>query len=162
MDRIRTRQFHKAWLFVTAVVIGSFGPVFALATRSSTAGPSEWALNLLNGPGGDAESFAGGTTQFLTALTGGFLFGWGVTILCLRSWVFDAAPEGVRRTVVAGVCSWFVLDSIGSIASDNSWNVLFNIAVLATAVGPLWRSAQTPPTAPTSTGAHPDSESLTT
>jgi hypothetical protein len=143
MYRLRTEEFHKVWLIVTAVVVGGFGPVFTLATRRSTAGPSEWTLNLLNGPGGDVESFANGTTQFLTALTGGFLFGWGVTILCLRAWAFDATPEGVRRSVVVGLCCWFVLDSIGSIASGTSWNALFNVVVLATAVGPLWLPART-------------------
>ncbi|MGB2934367.1 MAG: hypothetical protein WBB91_03745 [Nostocoides sp.] len=136
-----THRFHKGWLIVTAVVIGSFGPVFSLATRASTSGPARWTLELLNGPGGDAESFAG-TTQFLTALTGGFLFGWGVMVLGLRAWVYDAAPDGVRRSVVAGLLSWFVLDSAGSIASGNPWNAFFNVIVLLVAVGPMWRPAR--------------------
>ncbi len=142
--RVRTQEFQKTWLIITAVVVGSFGPVFSLATQQSTAGPSEWTLNLLNGPGGDTETFADGTTQFLTALTGGFLFGWGITILCLRAWVFDAAPDGVRRSIVTGLMAWFTLDSIGSVTSGNPWNALFNILVLTSAIGPLWFHTQEP------------------
>ena len=62
-------------------------------------------------------------------------------IWCLSTWVYDAAPEAVRRTVLAGVLAWFVLDSAGSIASGNASNAVFNIAVLLLAVGPLWRPA---------------------
>jgi hypothetical protein len=136
-----TQRFHKAWLIVTAIVVFSFAPVFSLATRSSTSGPARWTLDLLNGPGGKAASYDG-TMHFLTALTGGFLLGWGITVLCLRAFAYDAAPEGVRRSVVAGILAWFVLDSTGSIASGNAWNAFFNVLVLLLAVGPLWRPAR--------------------
>ena len=56
--------------------------------------------------------------------------------------VYDAAPEGVRRTVLASVIAWFCLDSAGSIASGNASNALFNVVVLLVAVGPLWRPAR--------------------
>ena len=72
MVSVRTEKFHRSWLIVTALVVGSFGPIFSIATRESTSGIARWTLNLLNGPGGDAENFAAGTTRFLTALTGGF------------------------------------------------------------------------------------------
>lgn len=143
-SRFDMAGFHRTWLLVTAVVVGSFGPVFSLAVGESTSGPARWTLDLLNGPGGDSESFVAGTTQFLTALTGGFLLGWGVMILCLRAWVYDLAPEPVRRAVVAGLLAWFVLDSAGSIASGNPWNAAFNVVVLLVAVGPLWRPAREP------------------
>lgn len=134
-------NLHRHWLLVTALVIGSFGPVFTLATRTATAGPAQWTLELLNGPGGDTESFAGGTTQFVSAITGGFLLGWGVMVLGLWAWVYDAAPEGVRRAVLAGLLAWFVLDSTGSIMSGTPWNAAWNVPVLLLAVGPLWRPA---------------------
>jgi hypothetical protein len=132
---------HRNWLIVTAIVIGSFAPVFALATRVSTSGPARWTLDLLNGPGGTRQSYEPATARFLTALTGGFLLGWGVMVLALRQWVYDAAPEGVRKSVVAGLCAWFLLDSTGSFASGNPWNVFYNVIVLLLAVGPMWRPA---------------------
>lgn len=87
------------------------------------------------------QSFDAPTTRFLSALTGGFLFGWGVMIWCLRVWVYDLAPEGVRRSVLVGLLAWFLLDSVGSIASGTPSNAFFNVLVLLLAVGPLWRRA---------------------
>ena len=132
---------HKFWLKITAVVIGSFGPIFFLGTMNATREPARLTLDILSWPPDGGTTYGSPDTRFLSALTGGFLLGWGVTIWCLSTWVYDLAPEPVRRTVLGGVLSWFVLDSAGSIASGNASNALFNIPVLLLAVGPLWRSA---------------------
>jgi hypothetical protein len=132
------QQTHKRWLKVTAVVIGSFGPVFSLGTMAATAEPARWTLDLLHWPIDGATTYAHADTRFLSALTGGFLFGWGVMVWCLSQWVYDLAPEAVRRAVLAGLCAWFVLDSAGSIAAGVPSNAAFNVLVLAIAAGPLW------------------------
>lgn len=137
-----TQTFHKFWLKITAIVIGSFAPVFFLGTMLATSEPARFTLDLLGLPLDGVQNYNEPTTRFLSALTGGFLLGWGVMVWCLSAWVYDKAPEQVRRTVVAGVLSWFVLDSSGSIASGNASNAVFNIAVLLLAVGPLWRPAK--------------------
>lgn len=137
-----SHSFHKFWLKVTAIVVGSFGPVFFLGTMAETLEPARWTLDLLSWPLDGATTYAHPDTRFLSALTGGFLFGWGVMIWCLSVWVYDAAPEGVRRCVLVGVLAWFCLDSAGSISSGNTSNALFNVAVLLIAVGPLWRPAR--------------------
>lgn len=137
-----TPTVHKNWLIVTAIVIGIFGPVFALGTTLATSGPAQFTLDVLAWPIDGTQNYDAATTRFLSALTGGFLLGWGVTVLCLRQWVFDAAPEGVRRAVLVGLIGWFVLDSAGSIASGNPINAFFNVVVLAVASGPLWIPAR--------------------
>lgn len=134
----RSRAFHRQWLLVTAIVVGAFGPVFTLGTMADTAEPARWTLQILSGPGHPTRAWTSDTLRFLSALTGGFLVGWGVTIAGLRAWVYDQAPEGVRRTVVAGLLAWFVLDSTGSVASGTPWNAAFNVLVLLLAAGPLW------------------------
>ncbi len=138
-----SRQTHKFWLKITAIVVGSFGPVFFLGTMIQTAEPARLTLDILSWPIDGATTYDSPDTRFLSALTGGFLFGWGVMIWCLSSWVYDAAPEAVRRTVLAGILSWFFLDSAGSIASGNVSNAYFNVIVLLVAVGPLWLPAKT-------------------
>lgn len=133
-----SHQFHKFWLKITAFVVGSFGPVFFLGTMKATAEPARLTLDLLSWPIDDATTFASADTRFLSALTGGFLTGWGVMIWLLSTWVYDKAPEAVRKTVLIGVLCWFFVDSAGSVASGNPSNVLFNVLVLLIAVGPLW------------------------
>jgi biotin transporter BioY len=137
-----TRSFHKFWLKITAIVVASFGPVFFLGTMPATSEPARWTLDMLSWPLDGATTFSDPDARFLSALTGGFLFGWGVMIWCLSTWVHDTAPEGVRRSVLVGLLAWFVLDSAGSVASGNASNVLFNVLVLLVAVGPLWRPAR--------------------
>jgi hypothetical protein len=137
-----THQFHKFYLQVTAFVVGSFGPIFFLGTMISTSEPARFTLDFLSLPIDHAQNYEAPTTRFLSALTGGFLLGWGTTIWCLGKWVYDLAPEGVRKSVVVGMLSWFCLDSAGSIASGNPSNVFFNLIVLLVGVGPLWRKVQ--------------------
>ncbi|MFK7804555.1 MAG: hypothetical protein AB8G95_23165 [Anaerolineae bacterium] len=139
---LMTHSFHKFWLKVAAIVIGSFGPIFFLGTMEPTSELARLTLDILSWPLDGVQSYADPTTRFLSALTGGFLFGWGVMVWCLQAWVYDAAPEGVRRSLLVGVLSWFVLDSAGSIASGNTWNAFFNIIVLIIIIGPLWRPAK--------------------
>ncbi len=137
-----SRALHKRWIKITAVVVGSFGPVFFLGAMVPTLEPARLTLDLLSWPVDGATTWASPDTRFLSALTGGFLTGWGVTLWCLSGAVYDAAPEAVRRAVLAGVLAWFCLDSAGSFASGNASNVAFNVAVLMLAVGPLWRPAR--------------------
>lgn len=136
-----TRTFHKSYLKVTAFVIGSFGPVFFLGTMLVTSEPARWTLDFLSLPIDGIQNYDAPTTRFLSALTGGFLFGWGVCVWFLQKWVYDKAPEEVRKSVLAGILAWFFLDSLGSIASGNPTNAFFNLVVLFIAVGPLWKSA---------------------
>jgi len=137
-----TEQFHKFYLKITAITVGSFGPVFFLGSMPETSEPARWTLDLLSLPVDSIQNYDASTTRFLSALTGGFLFGWGVCIWFLRKWVYDKAPNEVRKAVLAGLIAWFLLDSAGSAASGNTSNVFINIIVLIIATGPLWKSAQ--------------------
>lgn len=141
-NTIMSHKFHKFWLKITAIVVGSFGPVFFLGTMLATSEPARWTLDLLSWPLDGLQTYTSPDTRFLSALTGGFLLGWGIMIWCLSAWVYDVAPEAVRRAVLIGLLAWFVLDSAGSIASGTSSNVLFNVLVLLLAVGPLWLPAK--------------------
>jgi len=138
----RTQKFHRNYLKVTAFVVGSFGPIFFLGTMLETSEPARWTLDLLSFPLDGHQVYTEPTTRFLSALTGGFLLGWGVMIWCLSSWVYDKAPEMVRKSVLIGILCWFLLDSSGSVALGNASNVLFNVFVLLLGVGPLWFAAK--------------------
>jgi hypothetical protein len=134
-----THAFHKFWLKITAIVIGSFGPIFFFGSMLPTSRAAQFTLDLLSWPIDGVQNYAEPTTRFLSALTGGFLFGWGVLVWCLSVWVYDLAPEQVRKSVLIGLLAWFVLDSLGSITSGNTSNAFVNIIVLLTAAGPLWK-----------------------
>jgi hypothetical protein len=137
-----TLALHKTWLRVAAIVVASFAPVFFLGAIEATSEPARLTLDILSWPLDGATTYGSPDTRFLSALTGGFLLGWGVTIWSLAQYVYDLAPEGVRKSVLFGLLAWFVLDSTGSVLSGNPSNALFNVLVLLLAVGPLWTPAR--------------------
>ncbi len=139
---MRSQKTHKFWLQISALVVWSFGPVFFLGTMESTLEPARLTLDLLSWPVDGATTYDSPDVRFLSALTGGFLLGWGILILGLRKWVYDLAPEGVRKSILIGFLFWFVLDSTGSITSGNPSNALFNVLILLVAVGPMWLPAK--------------------
>ena len=47
---MRKQAFHKFWLKITAIVVGSFGPVFFLGTMAQTLEPARFTLDLLSWP----------------------------------------------------------------------------------------------------------------
>lgn len=108
----------------------------------ATSEPARFTLDLMSWPLDGATTFDQADTHFLSALTGGFLMGWGVLIWMLSGKAYDLAPESIRRAVVGGLLAWYILDCSGSIASGNASNVFFNTLILIAGVGPLWRSAQ--------------------
>lgn len=141
MINLTSPRFHKFWLKFAAVLLGIFGPVFFFGTMESTAEPARWVLDLLSWPIDGQQVYSDPTLRFVSALTGGFLLGWSVFIWCLSGAAYDVAPEAIRRAVVVGFLSWFLLDSAGSIASGNTSNAFFNVLVLLILVGPMWRPA---------------------
>ena len=137
-----SQTLHRFWMKITAIIVGSFGPVFFLGAMAPTSAPARLTLDLLGWRLDHPSNFDAVNTRFLSAVTGGFLLGWGVMIWCLSSWVYPLAPNPVRRTVLASLLAWFCLDSAGSIASGNPSNAAFNVVVLLLAVGPMWRPAK--------------------
>lgn len=137
-----SHDFHKFWLKISAIVIASFGPVAFLATMPEYSEVARFSLDVLVWPVDGQQTYKGPTMHFVSALLGGFLFGWGVMIWCLSVWVYDAEPEGVRKSLLVGALAWFFLDSAGSIASGAWQNAVWNILVLLMIVGPMWRPAK--------------------
>ena len=137
---------HKKYLKVSAVVIGSFAPLFTLGASGSEllAEPIRLTFDLLSLSYGE-HSFLAPTTRFCSALTGGFLAGFGATVWALSGAAFDSNPEAIRKAVVTGASFWVILDSIGSTLAGYPSNVVFNALVYAAVVGPLWWPAPDAP-----------------
>ena len=142
-----TYALQKNWLVVTGCVVASFAPVMFLGSMQGATAPVQFTLDVVALPFDGLPVYGAPASRLLAAIMGGLLLGWAALIWGLRAWVFDLAPEGVRRSVVLSFVAWFVLDGAGSIASGHASNVLFNVPLLAAGIGPLWRPVQTPRTA---------------
>lgn len=99
-----------------------------------------WLTDLLFWPLDQAETAQDPAARLFIAISGGVIFGWGLTVLGLSGGVADAAPEALRRTVMRGYSGWFILDSAGSVWVGAWLNVLPNAAYLALLMWPLIRA----------------------
>jgi hypothetical protein len=137
---LRTHEVYKSWLKFTAFIVGSFGPVFFLAAAGFER-PTQLTLDIISWPL-NGEPLLTESALVLSAVSGGFLVGWGLMIYFLSIWIYDKAPDLVRKTVLISLLGWYVLDSSGSILSGNEWNALFNSILLLLAIGPMWVPAR--------------------
>jgi hypothetical protein len=62
----------------------------------------------------------------------------------LQAWVYEYAPDAVRRSVLLSLVAWFLIDTLGSVLSGIPLNAVFNTFLLFLGVGPLWRPALEP------------------
>lgn len=136
---VRSWEFHKFYLGVTAFVLMALGPLFTLGSAESTSDPIRTVLSML---ASKPMSYAELTTRFISALAGGLLFCWAATIWCLRCWVYDAAPNAIRRCVRNGAIVSCAFDSAGCALAGVYANIPCNLLFLFLAVGPLWFPAE--------------------
>jgi len=130
---------HKIWLKITAISIITYAILFFLGTLKQTNRIIEVVLDISSYPIDGLQNYNENSTIFLSALLGGILFGWGILIWFLSSKLYDLAPEQTRKIVLISLLSWFIIDSLGSVFSGNSSNVIANIFLLLILVGPLWK-----------------------
>ena len=133
--------FHKIWMKIAGITLGLFGLLGFFGTMPATSEPLRWTLDVLAWPLDGFPSYESREIWFLSALAGGFLMGWGITIWGMATWLYDIAAEPVRRTFLSGLFAWFFVDSLGSTTSGNWSNAVWNILVLVFLVGPMWRPA---------------------
>ena len=137
-----TRAYHKFWMKITAVGIGAFGPLFFLGTMPAFNEPARWGLDLLAWPLDKFPSYQFPRDLVSVCFDRRVSRGLGRAGRCLSIWVYDFAPEPVRRSLVVSICAWFLLDSFGSVTSGNWPNVIWNVLVIVVLIGPMWWPAK--------------------
>ncbi len=143
MSNLRTMSILKAG----AIILIVMGMMFAAAGVPALSYPAVFFLDLALWPLDGAQSLASPETRLLCAVCGGMLVGWGALFYLLADRVYPHEPALVRKFVLVSICSWFVVDSLGSIAAGAPMNALFNIGFLALFALPVLK-AQSPQTQP--------------
>ncbi len=136
----------QTWLKALAIVLIGFGAITAIAAFPPLAGPGLLLVDLIFWPIDASQSLAAPETRLLCAISGGVLVGWGATLWIMATRLLGKDPALVRTIVLASVGSWFIVDSIGSVAAGAPLNILFNVGFLVAFLFPVWR--QLPAAAP--------------
>ncbi|MGF1477674.1 MAG: hypothetical protein ACFB6S_19180 [Geminicoccaceae bacterium] len=127
------------WLKIAAGVVIGFGILAALAAHPGTAAPFRLLADLVLWPIDGAQSLATDESRILCAIAGGLMCGWGVLLWLVADRLPAQAPGLVKPLILASVVSWFVVDSLASVAAGAPLNAVLNAGFLAMFVVPLIR-----------------------
>lgn len=131
-------QTRMIWLKVASDVLIIFGLLTALASMTAMAAPTSFLADLIFWPVDGGQAVSSETSHLLAAITGGLCTGLGVLFYLLTTRLYPSHPELTRMLMSAGLGSWFIVDSLGSVAAGAPLNALFNLGFLALFMIPLW------------------------
>ena len=123
MDITNTQNWVKA---AAAIVIG-VGLLLAAAAWPPLALPVALLADIIVWPLDGVQTLASPETRVFSAISGGVMVGWGVTLWKVAEHVLPVDPAVARSIVLTGIYSWFAVDSIGSIAAGAPLNAVLNI-----------------------------------
>jgi hypothetical protein len=118
-------DFDIKRLHTPAVALIVFGLLVGAAAFEPFVAPVNMMGDLVFWPVDGAPQLDGGPNHLLSAIAGGLMTGWGVTLLAL------AQGRSLRQAVLYGGVAWFVIDSTGSILAGAALNAVFNLGFLA-------------------------------
>ncbi|MDD9909588.1 MAG: hypothetical protein OXR62_07840 [Ahrensia sp.] len=135
---------------ITALKFGSgaiiaFGIITLLSLVSPLSAVMGLFLDLAIWPPADgAYDLISPSARLLTAIVAGLTVGLGIMLYLLATTVYPSDAKLGGRIMLAGIASWFVVDSLGSIlSSSGGWfNVILNLTFLLLIALPILWPAQ--------------------
>lgn len=118
------------------------GLALALASSPALNLPLRLLADLLIWPLDQGQTLAASETRLAFAIGGGVMVGWGMMIWQLAGEPLQRAPEPTRAIIRTSILTWFLVDSLASVAAGAALNVLANAVFLALFLLPM-RGART-------------------
>lgn len=139
------------WLNFWCAFMGLFGGLMLLASYPPMDWPIRIFVDLAYWPLDGKPWPLGPDGKLLLGIGAGMLVGWMVVL----AWLFKRGIEDndtdALRVAQTSLWTWFVIDSLHSIAVGAWMNAVMNIALLAGFVVPLWRAGPASPAVRVST-----------
>ncbi|PSL20621.1 excinuclease ABC subunit A [Shimia abyssi] len=123
----------------SAISIG-FGLLMFLSILLGLEPAFAWFLDLAHLPLDGTQGFASDSELLLGAICGGLLAGFGVVMWRITIDVYAKHPALGARIIKAGIVTWFLIDSTGSVLAGAWFNVVLNSGFLALFMLPLFLS----------------------
>ena len=128
---------RSKFMMVIAVVFFIYSVLWALAPYPSINLPARLILDLADWPLDNLAKPLDRNTQWLSSIAAGIL---AAVSIFLGGIVVPAIKEGnisIVRTTIVAMVTWYLIDSIGSVASGVASNVFFNSIYLILILTPL-------------------------
>ena len=133
----------RTWLKASALIVILAGLVYALGAVPPLSGLAALSTDFALWPVDGQQTLAGEEARLLCGVLGAVMAGWGVMLWLVADRLYPRDPQLARLMILAGVGTWFVLDSAASLIVGAPLNLVFNIAFLALFTWPLLRPTRT-------------------
>lgn len=118
----------QSWLKAAAGIVIGVGLILAAGAWPPLAAPLVFLADLIIWPLDGLQTLGAPETRVFMAISGGVMVGWGVTLWKLADYLISEHLAAVRSITMTGLYSWFVVDSIGSIAAGVPLNAVANVS----------------------------------
>jgi hypothetical protein len=136
-----SQQASASWLKSASLAIAAFGLVSAMAAVPAFDAPLRWLVDLAFFPFDGRQTLGTPEARLLAAIGGGLTVGYGVLLYMIADKVYARDAALGRQIMLAGIWSWFLVDSTASTLAGAPFNVVLNIGFLAAYVWPLRQAA---------------------
>lgn len=130
-------ETRKLWLEAASLIVAGFGLLTALAAVPVAAAPTVLLADIIFWPLDGAQSLAAPEARLLCAIGGGVLAGWGIMMWLLVRKLFMREPAAVRAALLAGMITWYAIDSTFSAFAGAPFNAVLNVPFLLLFLLPL-------------------------
>ena len=131
------KKISALWLQVACAIAVATGLVSAAASSPATDGLWLFIFDLLKWPIDGNPTQFDLTTRAVNAVLGGVMVGWGTLMFLLVRNFLQKDYALVRKLILVGILSWFVIDSTGSFFAELPGNILLNVSFLCLFLPPL-------------------------
>jgi len=124
-------------MMTNAIVFAIYSILWGLAPYDAINLPSRFILDISNWPVDNLSTSLDQNTKWLTSIAAGLL---AAISVFLGGIVVPAIKENnkpIIRTTIVAMVAWYIIDSVGSVASGVPSNAFFNTIYLVLILAPL-------------------------
>jgi len=128
-------KFWQKWLLVSGIIVSIFGISMVLNINSekfnSLIDPAFWGNET---PNIQVRNFQ----QWVYGVLGATMAGWGILIAFIAAIPFKKKEKWSRNCIIAGILSWYILDTFISLKANVEFNAIGNTVLVIIILMPIF------------------------